>query len=374
MAVGIIAEYNPFHAGHAYQINEVRKNFSEIIAVMSGNFTQRGEPAILDKWTRASLAVEGGCDLVIELPFVSAVRSAQDFARGAIDLLNKLGVVDKLAFGAEVDIKKLKTLSEINLSDGVKKFLAEGLSYANAVGKILSAEKLQPNTILAMEYLRALPDNIKPILIERVGAAYNNLNLTENFASASAIRAEVYKNNPDWNKILRSVNEKVLCALQAEKNCGLVREDFLFRPILAKVFTNNAADIKKIFGMAEGLENNLIKSARIAKNYSELVNLMVSRRYQKSRIKRLLIYFLLGLTEEKILNGADYVRILAFNKVGQKLLKKIRANSNLVIINRAAEHKEILTTDIAATNLRNILFDTPRKINQDFFESPKFLN
>ena len=367
MAIGIISEYNPFHAGHAYQISCVRKNFSEIIAVMSGSFTQRGEPAILDKWTRASLAISGGCDLVIELPFMSAVRSAQDFARGAIRLLNKLGVVDKLVFGAEVDLEKLQSLAKINLQDGLKKFLSEGLSYANAAGKILSSEKLQPNTILAIEYLRALPDTIKPILIERIGADYNDLNLQQNFSSASAIRAEVYKNNSDWNKIALSVNEKVLGALQAEKNFGLVREDFLFRPILAKIFTDSA-DIKKIFGMAEGLENKLIKSARVAKNYSELVNLMVSRRYQKSRIKRLLIYFLLNIFEPK---NFDYVRVLALNRTGQKLLKKIRANSELPIINRVAGHEKILATDIAATNLRNILFETPRRMNQDFFESPK---
>lgn len=373
MAVGIIAEYNPFHAGHAYQISCVRKNFSEIIAVMSGSFTQRGEPAILDKWTRASLAIEGGCDLVLELPFISSVRSAQDFAQSSIRLLNRLGIVDTLSFGAEVDLEKLQSLAKINFADDLKKFLAEGVSYANAVGKILSEEKLQPNTILATEYLRALPKNIKPFLVERIGANYHDLNLAGKFSSASAIRAEVYKKNSGWDKILSATNEKVLSTLYAEKKLGLVREDFLFRPIMAKIFTSNADDIKKFFGMAEGLENKLIKSARAAKNFSELVNLMVSRRYQKSRIKRLLIYFLLNLTAEKIfeIEKFDYVRVLAMNGTGQKLLKKIRANSDLPIITKVAGHEKILAVDIAATNLRNILFDTPRTMNQDFFESPK---
>ena len=210
MATGIIAEYNPFHAGHKYQIQEVRRKFfdEEIIAVMSGSFTQRGEPAILDKWTRAALAVENGIDLVLELPFASAVRSAQDFARGGVRLLNSLGIVDKLAFGAETaDFKKIQAAAQVfnekYFADKVKLKMSAGISYAAAVTKILSEETnsaenffRQPNTILTVEYLRALPENILPVLIERTGSAYNDKILQENFSSASAIRAEVYKKNP----------------------------------------------------------------------------------------------------------------------------------------------------------------------------------
>ena len=172
MAVGIIAEYNPFHAGHAYQIKKICG--AEVVAVMSGSFTQRGSPAILDKWTRARLAVIGGVDLVLELPFISAVRSAQDFARGGIRLLESLGVVDTLAFGAEVaNLSALKVAAsafeEKCFSDELKRLMSIGTSYAAAVTKILSSvtrldEKIlrQPNTILAIEYLRALPEKISP--------------------------------------------------------------------------------------------------------------------------------------------------------------------------------------------------------------------
>ena len=385
MAVGIISEYNPFHAGHAYQISEVRKIFHdvEIISVMSGDFTQRGTPAILDKFTRAKLAVDGGCDLVLELPFVSAVRSAQDFARGGVRLLKNLGVVDKIVFGAEFsDLKKLQTAAEIfdaeNFHDELKNKMSAGISYAAAVTKILSEsvnidEKIlrQPNTILAIEYLQALPKNIQPILIQRVGGGYNDLNL-QNFSSASAIRAAVYEENPDWEKISESVNKKTLDALKNEKIFGLVREDFLFRPILAKIFTSNTDDMKKIFGMTEGLENVLIKSSKTAKNFSELVNFMTSRRYQTSRIKRLLLYFLLNLTTEKILEvqDADFVRPLAFNEQGQKILKKIRQTSTLPTVNKISKHisrrdfergkisepyKKNLAVDIQAENFYGIL-------------------
>lgn len=398
MTAGIIAEYNPFHAGHAHQISEVKKIFpdAEIVAVMSGSFTQRGTPAILNKWTRARLAVEGGCDLVLELPFTSAVRSAQDFARGGVRLLSKLRIIDKIIFGAEFsDLEKLqaaaKVFDEENFHDKLKKNLSTGISYAAAVTKILSKEinldeKIlrQPNTILATEYLRAIPKNIESILIQRVGANYDDLTLQENFSSAAAIRAAVYKKNPDWEKISQSVNKSVLDELKAEKKFGLVREDFLFRPILSKLFTSNPDDLKKIFGMIEGLENLLIKSAQSAKNFSELINSMTSRRYQTSRIKRLLLYFLLNLTSEKIseVEGADFVRVLAFNERGQKILKKIRQSSNLPIVNKVSPHLKNISTpyqknlamDLAATNLRGILFDVPKIPNQDFLTSPQFFN
>jgi len=223
MAVGIIAEYNPFHAGHKYQIEQVRKKFfdAEIVAVMSGNFSQRGEPTILDKWTRANSAVENGCDLVLELPFVSAVRSAQDFARGGIRLLSGLGVIDKLVFGAEIsDLKKIQAAAEIlnakNFSEKIKSEMSAGISYASAIGKILPVETL-PNTILAVEYLRFLPKDIEPVLIPRVGAGYNEKNLQENFSSASAIRAEVYKKNPATKKLQTHCRQKKFQDLCARK-------------------------------------------------------------------------------------------------------------------------------------------------------------
>lgn len=375
MIAGIISEYNPFHAGHAYQISEVRKIFpdAEIISVMSGDFTQRGTPAILDKFTRARLAVDGGCDLVLELPFTSSVRSAQDFARGGVRLLKNLGVVDKIVFGAEFsDLKKLQTAAEIfdteNFHDELKNKMSAGISYAAAVTKILSEsakidEEIlrQPNTILAVEYLRAFPKNIKPILIQRVGGGYNDLSL-QKFSSALAIRAAVYEKNPNWEKISESVSKKTLDALKNEKSFGLADEDFLFRPILTKIFTSNSEEIKKIFGMNEGLENLLIKSSKVAKNFSELVNFMTSRRYQTSRIKRLLLYFLLNLTTEKIfeIENADYIRPLAFNDKGQKILKKIRQSSNLPIVNKISKHlnrREIEHGKIFEPYKKNLLIE-----------------
>ena len=382
--IGIIAEYNPFHNGHAFQISEIKKLFpaEEIVAVMSGSFTQRGTPAILDKWTRARLAVEGGVDLILELPFVYAVRSAQDFARGGVNLLAKLGI-DKLAFGAEFsDAEKLKlaaaTFADKNFAEKLKVEMAGGKSYAAAVSKILSAvaqidEKFLrlPNTILAIEYLRALPENISPLLIPRGKV----------ISSATEIRRVLYENPVHCEKI--SVPPSVL---QVLKSAELVQEKFLFRPLLTKILTSSAADLKKIYGMNEGIEFKLTESARQAKTFEEFTDGVVNRRFPISRVKRLLLYLLLDVTAEKISAGGDYARVLAFNQRGQMLLKKIKIrlpvvtkvsqhlNSREILAGRKLEpYRQNLKLDLLATDLWATLFEPPKNWREDFFQEIKII-
>ena len=388
MAVGIIAEYNPFHAGHAHQIGAIKKFCgSEIVAVMSGSFTQRGSPAILDKWTRARIAISNGVDLVLELPFISAVRSAQDFARGGIRLLESLGVVDTLAFGAEVtDLDKLKLAATADLSD-VPKLMAQGTSYAAAVTKILAQvtqldEKIlrQPNTILAIEYLRALPEKISPLLIERIGAAYDDLTLHGKFSSASAIRTAIRENSPPWEKISACVDDETLSALRGERIAGLVDEKFLLRPLMSKLITTRVDTLKKIFGMTEGLEHRLLNAS--AKNFSALIETLTARRYTAARIRRLLLYVLLDVTAAQVaeLDATTCARILAFNERGRSLLKKISAPLVTKLtkhLNRRDIHErrrplepyqKILLLDVQATNLRGLLFDDPHSPWEDFYQ------
>lgn len=399
MAVGIIAEYNPFHNGHAHQISEIKKVYGgEIVAVMSGSFTQRGSPAILDKFTRARLAVLGGCDLVFELPFVKAVRSAQDFARGGIRLLESLGVVDTLAFGAEVtDLERLKlaaaAFDEKFFTEDLRRLMAQGISYAAAVTKILSKvtgldEKLlrRPNTILAIEYLRTLPKKFSPLIIERIGAAYDDLTLSEKFSSASAIRAALYEQSPSCEKIATQVSNETLQALREEKLSGLVNENLLFRSIIAKLLTARADELKKIYGMTEGLEFRLLNAAS-AKNFSELIKILIGRRYTASRIRRLLLYFLLNLSAADIVefDATTCARVLAFNERGRALLKKISAP----IITKLTKHlnrrdlyerrrplepyQKILAFDVLATDLRAMLFEPPHSLQKDFSTPPVFI-
>ncbi len=400
--VAIISEYNPFHNGHAYQISQVRKKFegAKIISVMSGSFTQRGTPAFIDKWTRARLAVEGGCDLVIELPFTSAVRSAQDFARGAIRIIEKLGIVDAISFGAEnSDLTQLQNAADIfNSKDfpaQIKAEMSNGISYAAAVTKILSARTnidenilRLPNNILAVEYLRVLPKNIQPILIPRIGAGYGDTNLHEKFSSAAAIRQAVYKSS-NWDKISKSVHSGILAALKAAYVLGLPNENFLFRPLLTKIFTTPLDKLREIYGMREGLEYRLLNAAKSAKNFAELVNAVTEKRYPISRVKRLVLHTLMNLTEKKIaeLHDADFIRVLAFNDAGKILLKNIRAVSNLPIVTKVTKHlserelfdenilpyKKNLALDVIATDLRGILFDMPLTPRQDFLKSPQIV-
>lgn len=397
MAIGIIAEYNPFHAGHAHQIAQIKK-FSDaaIVAIMSGNFTQRGEPAILDKWTRSRLAVANGVDLVLELPFVSAVRSAQDFARGGIRLLESLGVVDTLSFGAEVtDLSKLKLAASIFdekfFAEELHALMSQGTSYPHAVTKILSDvtaldEKFlrQPNTILAIEYLRALPEKISPLLIPRRGAAYLDSTLHEEFSSASAIRKAIREPSPPWEKISAQVDAQTLTALRDEKLSGLVDEEFLLRPLLTKLLTATAADLRKIYGMTEGLEFRLLDAATQAKSLSELVTLVVGRRFTASRVRRLILHILLDVTDELIaeVDATTCAKVLAFNERGRRLLKKISAPVVIKLtkhLNRRdmtegtrplAPYQKILRTDVLASDLRAMLFDLPKTRRTDFTTTP----
>ena len=399
MVVGIIAEYNPFHNGHRYQIEQIRKRIKNaaIVAVMSGNFTQRGEPAILNKFTRAALAVNGGCDLVLELPFTSAVRSAQDFARGGVNLLKNLGIVDILAFGSELnDIEILKQAAERMNDTDFKNYLQDklntGISYANAVCQILSnltgtVEKYLrlPNVMLAIEYLRALQStNIEPLLIPRNAAQHNDKILHSSISSATSIRNALYSKSPDWGNISKNIDSKTLYAL---KSADLPIIEYLFRPLLTKIICSNVNELKNIYGMNEGLENRLINAIHSTQNFNEFLDFIVSRRYTRTRIQRLVIHLLTGLTKEqvKIFDETHYARILSFNQRGRELIKEIKKSSQIPLITKITRYitsqaiyersnifkvyqqklsLDIISSDIFSITHRNI------KLGQDFTISP----
>ena len=399
MVVGIIAEYNPFHNGHRYQIDQIRKKIKNavIIVAMSGNFTQRGEPAILDKFTRAKLAINSGCDLVFELPFVFTVRSAQDFARGGISLLNNTGVVDFLAFGAETnDLELLQRIADLMDSDEFNEQLREklhsGISYANAICQTLSKnigiseEKLrQPNTILAIEYLRAIKStSIKPVLIPRFSADYKDKILHNEISSASAIRNSIYSKKPDWDDISKNVDYQTLTAL---KNSAIPLFETLYRPIILKIISNNADELRKIYGMNEGLEFKIINAALMTNSFNEFVDNILSRRYTRSTIQRLLLYILISLKKEQVqkFDTVKYLRVLAFNQRGQEILRLIKNKTSIPIITKIAQHitsraiykrskqlniyQEMLKFDIISTDIYSILFST-LNLRQDFLKSP----
>lgn len=414
--VGVIAEYNPFHQGHAYQLGAIRQAIrarfhdeAAVIAVMSGSFTQRGEAAILDKWRRANLAVCGGCQLVLELPFLFACRSAQDFARGGVRLLQGLGCVDTLAFGAESpDLAPLMEAARVidapETQAALHEALRAGASYAKALTAILQTESglasdllRQPNNILTIEYLRAIrvyAQDIEPLLIARRGAGYHETSLGP-LASASAIRGELAKAQPDFASLKGSLPEATYAAIRAAFPAEIASTERLFRPLLARLLTMQGRELEAIFGLQEGLANRLLAKSRQSRTLQELIAGMVTSRYPASRISRIVPHLLLGTGECAAREAAEtaplYARVLAFDEVGRELLHTIKERSALPLITKVSaalnsrERLEcdltplqaMLALDTRATELRALSLPDSAPLaalhQTDFITSPHFI-
>lgn len=410
--VGVIAEYNPFHQGHAYQLRAIRERFHDeaaIVAVMSGSFTQRGEAAVLDKWRRADLAVRGGCQLVLELPFLFACRSAQDFARGGVRLLQGLGCVDTLAFGAESpDLAPLMeaacAIDAPETQAVLHEALRAGASYAKALTAILqeasglAANLLrQPNNILAIEYLRAIrvyAQGIEPLLIARRGAGYHEASLGP-LASASAIRGELAKAQPDFASLRDSLPEATYAAIRAAFPAEIASTERLFRPLLARLLTMQGRELEAIFGLQEGLANRLLAKSRQSQTLQKLIAGMVTSRYPASRISRIVPHLLLGTGERAAREAAEtgplYTRVLAFDEVGRELLHAVKERGTLPLITKlsaALNSRErlegdltplqaMLALDTRATELRALALPDHAPLaalhQTDFITSPHFI-
>ena len=403
---GIIAEYNPFHNGHLYQINKIRtQSDARIIAVMSGSFTQRGEATLLDKWERARLAVLCGCDLVLELPFVFACRSAQDFARGGVALLSRLGIVDTLAFGAEHDdITALTELAaELDkpaVQARLHQTVGQGRSYAQAITDILGTDNdttcilHQPNNILALEYLRSLQllsSPLKPLLIARQGAGYHEQSLAGTLASATAIRHHLY-NSGAVKELQPSLPPAVYERLRNITATELPQMNRLLLPLQTKLLTSQIADLQACYGVNEGLENRICDCARQAADWTSLIRAVTTKRYPSSRIARTLMYLLLGLSSAEMAaftgQGPLYARLLAASPRGKELLHSIKIHSSIPLLTKTSQYltsqkrcqnpadlpplAAMLRYDTLATDLRALTCPAGTARN-DFQQSPLFL-
>ena len=401
--VGVIAEYNPFHTGHRYQLQQINKQLGDcrIVAVMSGSITQRGELTLLDKWQRARAAVLNGADLVLELPAVFAVQSAEGFAWGGVELLNRIGGADYLAFGTQgTDCSTVRHLAEAMEAESVKAALREGLdsgkSYAAAMEAAvrqelgISGEVLrEPNTILGIEYLRALKKTgaaMEPMIIPRQGAGHNEAAPgADGFSSGTAIRSSVMRGNLD--SIAAAVPEETLGQLKEldEKNiCDINR---LFMMLLYELQMLNKKQLADIYTMGEGLENALLSKAFDAQNYNRLISLLQTKRYAATRLQRLLMYVLLRLSQERVESFFDegplYARVLAFSSGGQGLLREIKDRGRVPVIVKLADYlksrdmrggclspiQEMLAQDVLAANLRQLAMKSP-ELYSDFFRTP----
>lgn len=319
---GLIVEYNPFHNGHIYHIEQAKKltNCECIIAVMSGNYCQRGIPAIIDKHTRAKEAIKCGINIVVELPYIYATQSASMFAKGAIDIL-KLMNIDYLCFGSETNnLEELIEIANTNINvDKLKEMMKTGISYPEAYG--LLASSMGPNDILACAYLKQLKStNIKPISIKRT-IGYHDQQISD-IASASAIRNALF----NQESIQDSTPMKDIL-----NNHELVFIDNLFPYVRHLLLTMSPSKLAEIFMFSEGIENHLIKQAKKYFTYDDFISNATTRRYTTSRINRCLLHLYNHITKEEVnnLGNITNARIIAFDEIGQQYLKTLKASGNI---------------------------------------------
>lgn len=318
---GIIIEHNPFHNGHKYHIDKTKKLTSPdiLVAIMTGNYNQRGDLSIIDKFEKTKNALENGVDLVIELPYIYTLQNAYVYGSKAIKLLNELNV-DYLVFGSETNnIEELKQYASLQIDvTRLKELLRDGNSFPKAYGLLAGA--LYPNDILAVAYLKEiLNTNITPISIKRTSNYKDNQISVD--TSASAIRNAI-KNNIDYSQ---ATSIKI-------DNPIFINDLYPF--IQNKLFTTNKEELKKIFLVDEGIENLLIKNAYKYFNYDEFLENSISRRYTKSKIQRTLLHIMNNITKEEVnnLKEDNYLRVLGFNAKGRKLLNELKEDENKKII------------------------------------------
>lgn len=366
--LGIIVEYNPFHNGHIYHIEQAKKlikpNYT--IAVMSSSFVQRGEPAIIDKWTRSELAIEYGVDLVIELPFVYACQSADYFAKGAIDLLHAIGVSD-ICFGSEDG--HIETFLEIAYAIEenqdqydllVKQSMKAGLRYPDACNQalknILHKEVRTPNDLLGLSYVKEVISHHYPIQMHCITRTnhYHSTDLTT-IASATAIRQAMRQHLP---------YDHVLPHYELYQNDLYFLDDF-YPYLRYLLFTSSPSQIKAYHLVEEGLENSLYHAITKTNTMSELIDALLSKRYTKPRIQRMLIHILMQNSKEEIKEAMniDYIRILSMNEKGRSYLNHIKKQCPYTIVTNLSRYQHpALTIEYKATKLLSLLSSQPQDI------------
>ena len=371
MAVAVICELNPFHYGHAYLIEKTRALTGEpVVAVMSGSFTQRGEVAITDKFSRARSALQNGVDLVVELPAVYASANAERFARGGVNIAKSFSDVNYLAFGCETDDLKLLEQAAYALYDDrvgalLSQHMKNGDYYPKAMEKAVRevlddcvADVLtSPNNVLAVEYIRALKGSkIKPLPIKRTGAEHDSGVTNGKFASASLIR-ERLRRGEDMSAFLPS------------EIGGITFPQNLERAMLYKLRTMTAQDFAQLPDVSEGLENRIIDAVRKHNTVDEILSAVKTKRYTHSRLRRILICALLGITEDLQKQNATYARVLGFSEAGAALLKSCSfkvITSAAKTIKADGENAEFLKKDILASDVMSLAFDAVKGCSSDF--------
>lgn len=398
--LGIITEYNPFHNGHLYHLSKAKEitKADYVIAVMSGNFLQRGEPAIINKWARTKMALDAGVDLIIEIPFVFSTQDANGFAFGAVKLLDSLQIIDYLCFGCETDDlnilypisnflhnepQKYKELIIHNSKNGNEfpKTRSQALCEYHRIFGIDGLKKISPselskllkypNNILALEYIKHLLNlnsKIKTIAIKRIGASYHQKNIKGNISSATSIRNEILNNLTSSKTNLFSLNNKIKSTIplsvfpvlvcELKEGRGPITLDSYQQYTIATLRRMSLEDISHIHGVTEGLENRIKKASLKSYTIEQLINSIKTRRYTRTKIQRIILHIMMSLSKEDVTNfnkcGPLYARVLGFSKKGKTLLRAIKKSSSVPLISKLSNYlRQVIST--GNSNSRNRL-------------------
>lgn len=379
----IIAEYNPFHKGHLYQIKKLKEklNIDYIISIMSGSFVQRGLPALINKYDRAEAAIYGGVDLIVELPVYFSLRSAEAFARGAVNLARHMPL-DYLVFGSESPLDYLLAIEEkLRDNQAFEDLLAEGLdkgksypaAYQIALNSLGFNRVLGSNDQLALEYLKALRNtSIKAYSIIRKGPGHLDENSQGSIASGSLIRKLIKEDKLKQASKFMPAQSFSILQDNLKNNFIADAEDFL--PLIKYKALVDRAPFHNIISYENGMENLIGKALIKAKSFDSLVDMTSSKRYKKSRIQRFLFSYLLGLEklDREKLNRDLYIRPLAFTNKGTDILANI---TGIKIVSKFADHylgNSLLDLELKSSNLYNFPYNN--EFNQDFYISPRKIN
>jgi len=416
--LGLIVEYNPFHNGHLYHLKESKRltDADYTVCVMSGNFIQRGEPAIVNKWARTKMALMSGVDLVIELPVVYSMSSAEYFGYGAVKLLDSLGCIDYICFGSESgNIGDLEIIADVLIKEPeefkgyLKESLNRGYSYPlsrqNALEKyfrthlnksdIIQSTLASSNNILGIEYIKAakrLNSSIKFKTIKRVSNNYNNEEVTGDISSATAVRKFI-----DINHKTSSLTDMECLVPPASFNVmmdefssgrGPVFSHHFDTYIIGQLRKMSLEDIKNLPYVSEGLENRIKKAADESGSIEDLIDKIATKRFARTRIQRIVFSVLTGISTEMFETfnsneGPLYVRILGFNDNGRMLLKKLKSSCTLPLITKTSQFKsscnpllrKMLQFEADSTDLYVLGYSNPifRKGGQDFTQNPVYI-
>ena len=371
MATAIICECSPFHNGHQYLFRTARLlTGEENIAIMSGSFTQRGEVAVTDKFTRAGALIRGGADLVLELPAAFAVANAQRFAEGGVRIAKSFACVNTLAFGCETeDIGVLRTAANALRSERVNSLIAEEMqaggcyprALQSAVEKVYGADAAaavsSPNNILAVEYIRALEGSgIAPLPIKRKGVSHDSGTPSGNFASASQIRA-MLRNGEDVSRFVPEAPQKI------------TYPERLDAAVLYRLRTMTTEELRRVPDVGEGLENRIISAARSCPSVEALVDEVKTKRYTRARICRILTCALLGITEVLQNKEISHARVLGFTPEGEKMLKTCSGEIVTSVSKAMAQGgntAELLAADIRAADTLALAYSTIKPCSADY--------